>query len=56
MSRANTITVSTVHLKTGIVPMNEPTATLRLDAPAGLVTVTADCAGLVRGSVTLNEP
>lgn len=45
MSGANTIAVSTVLLETGMVPMREPTTTLKLDAPAGLVTVTADCAG-----------
>ncbi|KAL2279939.1 hypothetical protein FJTKL_13085 [Diaporthe vaccinii] len=45
MSGANTIAVSTVLLETGMVPMKEPTTTLKLTAPAGLVTVTADCAG-----------
>lgn len=45
MSGANTIAVSTVLLETGMVPMKEPITTLKLDAPAGLVTVTADCAG-----------
>lgn len=45
MSGANTIAVSTVLLETGMVPMKEPTTTLKLDAPAGLVTVTAECAG-----------
>lgn len=45
MSGANTICVATVLLETGMVPMKEPTTTLKLDAPAGLVTVTADCAG-----------
>ncbi|KAL1846671.1 hypothetical protein Daus18300_014188 [Diaporthe australafricana] len=51
MSGANTIAVATVLLKTGMVPMQEPTTTLRLDAPAGLVTVTADCAAGKAGSV-----
>lgn len=44
MSGANTIAVATVLLETGMVPMSEPTTTLKLDAPAGLVTVTAECA------------
>ena len=43
MSGSNTICVATVLLDTGIVAMTEPRTTLTLEAPAGLVEVTADC-------------
>lgn len=45
MSGANTIAVATVLVETGMVPMREPTTTMTLDAPAGLVGVTAECKG-----------
>jgi proline racemase len=43
MSGSNCICVSTVVLETGIVPIREPETTLVLEAPAGLVTVRAQC-------------
>ena len=43
MSGSNTICVATVLLETGMVEMNEPETTLRLEAPAGVVDVTAHC-------------
>src|SRR6476469_8146056 len=43
MSGSNTICVVTVLLETGILPMTEPVTELTLEAPAGLVTVRADC-------------
>jgi trans-L-3-hydroxyproline dehydratase len=43
MSGSNTICVATVLLETGVVPMHEPETTLRLEAPAGVVEVTARC-------------
>jgi len=43
MSGSNTICVATVLLETGMVPMAEPETTLRLEAPAGVVEVTARC-------------
>jgi proline racemase len=43
MSGSNTICVATVLLETGMVEMREPETTLRLEAPAGLVEVTASC-------------
>lgn len=43
MSGSNTICVATVLLETGMVPMEEPTTTLRLEAPGGVVDVTATC-------------
>src|SRR5438477_870037 len=43
MSGSNTICVATVLLETGMVGMHEPETTLRLEAPAGVVEVTATC-------------
>lgn len=45
MSGSNTICVATVLLDTGIIPMQEPLTHLCLEAPAGLVHVTAQCKG-----------
>jgi len=45
MSGSNTICVATVLLETGMVPMSEPETTLRLEAPAGVIEVTARCNG-----------
>ena len=45
MSGTNTINTATVMLETGIVPMTEPVTELVLEAPAGLVRITADCRG-----------
>ena len=44
MSGTNTICVVTVLLETGMLPMTEPTTELTLEAPAGLIRVTAECA------------
>ncbi|MEX6505340.1 proline racemase family protein [Jiella sp. M17.18] len=43
MSGSNSICVATVLLDTGIVPMTEPETKLSLEAPGGLVEVTAAC-------------
>src|SRR5437763_6765076 len=43
MSGSNTICVATVLLETGMVEMREPETKLRLEAPAGVVEVTATC-------------
>jgi trans-L-3-hydroxyproline dehydratase len=43
MSGSNTICVATVLLETGMVEMDEPETTLRLEAPGGVVEVTAAC-------------
>lgn len=43
MSGSNTICVATVLLETGILPMREPETLLTLEAPGGLVRVTAEC-------------
>lgn len=44
MSGSNSICVATVVLDTGIVPMVEPVTRFCMEAPGGLVEVTADCA------------
>src|SRR4051812_38782119 len=44
MSGTNTINTAAVLLATGMVEMTEPVTHLVLEAPAGLVRVTADCA------------
>ena len=43
MSGSNSICVSTVLLDTGIIPMQEPETKMVLEAPGGLVEVTAEC-------------
>jgi proline racemase len=43
MSGTNTMCVATVLLDTGILPMTEPVTELVLEAPGGLIQVTADC-------------
>src|SRR5438093_2117306 len=45
MSGSNTICVATVLLETGIVEMREPETTFKLEAPAGVVELTARCQG-----------
>lgn len=45
MSGSNLICTVTVALETGIVPMVEPTTIVRVDTPAGLVEVEAECRG-----------
>ena len=43
MSGSNSICVATVLLETGIIPMTEPVTQLVLEAPGGLIEVTAAC-------------
>src|SRR5712691_4589642 len=43
MSGSNTICVATVLLETGMVELREPETILRLEAPAGVVEVRAEC-------------
>ncbi len=57
MSGSNTICVATVLLETGMLPMTEPTTELTLEAPAGLIRITATCAdGKVTGVTFRNVP
>ena len=49
MSGGNTISVATVLLETGMLPMREPVTEIVLESPAGLIPVRAQCAG---GKVT----
>ena len=43
MSGSNTICVATVLLETGIVEMQEPETTMRMEAPGGVVDILATC-------------
>ena len=45
MSGGNTIAVATVLLETGMIPMREPRTEFTLEAPAGLIRITAECRG-----------
>jgi proline racemase len=57
MSGGNTICVATVLLETGVFPMHEPVTVLRLEAPAGLIVVEAQCqAGRVKSVTFENVP
>jgi proline racemase len=57
MSGSNSICVSTVLLDTGIIPMQEPETRLTLEAPGGLVEVTAACrAGKAERITVRNVP
>lgn len=55
MSGTNTMCVVTVLLETGMLPMTEPVTELTLEAPAGLIRVTAECAGGKVRSVTFRN-
>jgi proline racemase len=57
MSGSNSMCVSTVLLESGIIEMQEPVTKLVLEAPGGLVHVTAQCAnGKVQSVQVLNLP
>ena len=57
MSGSNSMCVATVLLETGIVQMNEPTTHLVLEAPGGLVQITAQCRqGKVKAITIKNIP
>jgi proline racemase len=45
MSGSNAICVATVLLDTGLVPMTEPQTSFLLEAPGGLISITATCEG-----------
>lgn len=49
MSGGNTIAVATALLETGLLPMKEPVTEFYLEAPAGLIHITAECS---KGKVT----
>jgi proline racemase len=55
MSGSNSICVATVLLDTGIVPMVEPETHMVLEAPGGLVEVTARCAGGKARAITVRN-
>jgi proline racemase len=57
MSGGNTISVATVLLETGMLPMTEPVTELTLEAPAGLIGIRAECkAGKVTQVTFTNVP
>ncbi len=55
MSGSNTMCVVTALLETGVLPMQEPVTHLKLETPAGLIHVRADCAGGRVVGVTLEN-
>jgi proline racemase len=55
MSGSNCICVATVLLDSGIIPMTEPETRLTLEAPAGLVEVTAHCRNGKAETITLRN-
>lgn len=55
MSGTNTICTTTVLLETGMVAMTEPVTSLTLEAPAGLVKITAACRNGKCESVTFDN-
>jgi len=55
MSGSNCICVVTALLESGLVPMNGPETTVRLDTPAGLIVARARCAGGRCLSVSLDN-
>lgn len=55
MSGSNAICVSTVLLDSGMIPMQEPETTFTLEAPGGLVEVTAHCANGKAQSITIQN-
>jgi len=57
MSGGNTISVATVLLETGMLPMKEPETEFLLEAPAGLIPIKAQCKdGKVTGVTFTNVP
>ena len=55
MSGSNCICVATVLLDAGILPMTHPITHLTLEAPAGLIEVTADCRNGKAERITLRN-
>jgi proline racemase len=55
MSGTNTICTVTALLETGMIPMKEPITEITLDAPGGLVCVSAACRASKCESVTFNN-
>ena len=55
MSGSNSLCVAATLLHTGHVPVTEPTTTVTLEAPAGLVRVQAECANGEVGALTLTN-
>ncbi|KFG71208.1 proline racemase family protein [Streptomyces mutabilis] len=57
MSGGNTISVATVLLETGMIPMQEPVTEFGLESPAGLIGIRAECRnGKVKNVTFENVP
>lgn len=57
MSGGNTISVATVLLETGMIPMREPVTEFKLESPAGVIGIRAECRdGKVRNVTFENVP
>jgi trans-L-3-hydroxyproline dehydratase len=55
MSGSNCICVATVLLDTGMIPMQEPVTHLTLEAPAGLIEISAQCRNGKAENITLTN-
>ncbi|WP_330208371.1 MULTISPECIES: proline racemase family protein [unclassified Pseudomonas] len=57
MSGSNTMSIATLLLETGILPMHEPVTNLTLEASAGLIRVRCECSnGKVTSVRLVNQP
>ena len=57
MSGGNTISVATVLLKSGMIPVTDPVMCFTLESPAGLIEIECDCSNDQIGRVKLvNQP
>ena len=57
MSGGNTMSVATVMLKSGMIPITEPMTRFKLESPAGLIDIECDCTGGRIGRVRIvNQP
>ena len=56
MSGSNSICVATVLLDSGIIPMIEPITEMTLEAPGGLVRVSAECKNGKAERITVQKP
>ncbi len=55
MSGGNVLAVATALLETGLIEMHEPTTQFNLEAPAGLIPVTAECSNGKATQVTFQN-
>src|SRR5271155_1972411 len=55
MSGSNSICVATVLIDTGLAPIVEPVTKFTIEAPAGLIEITADCSNGKADRITLTN-